>query len=128
MKIIKDKLAAFYQFAQIILVSVKELFKKFLKNFICLVINHLIINFFVITFWKYYLLFIIFINNYIIFINIFKRNKTDFCWLNFTCVIFWDCLRYLYAMFMISFKYVQILLRYFLTDSIFLLPLLLCSI
>ena len=54
--IIEDKVMNFNGFFQIILISIKEQFKKFFYNFICFIINH---DFYVITFWMHYTLFII---------------------------------------------------------------------
>ena len=61
--IIEDKVMTFNGFFQIILISIKERFKKFFYNFICFIINH---DFYVITFWMHYTLFII---------SIFKKIK-----------------------------------------------------
>ena len=72
----------------------------------CFIINH---DFYVITFWMHYTLFII--------IVIFRRNKLIVIdnWIFYV-------LHFL-RLFMISFKCCLISLKYFLTDSVFLSPL-----
>ena len=97
---IKYKLTTFHWFFQTILISFLEWSKKFLYKFICFIIKH---DFYIITFWMHYTLFII----------MFGRNKVNcYCLLNFKCIRFFETI-------MISFKYGLILLRYFLTDSFF---------
>ena len=100
MNIIEDKITNFHQFFQIIFIYIKEWFKKLFSNFICFVINY---DFHVITFWMHYtLLMILFLEEIKLFVmlNEFSLRK-----------IFWNYLWYL-------------LLIYFLTDSVFLSPLL----
>ena len=62
--IIKSKIIALHWCFQVIFMSTKEWFKKFFNNFICLIINH---DFLVITFSMHHMIFII----------IFKGNKTN---------------------------------------------------
>ena len=69
----------------------QEVFKKFFDNFICFIISY---NFYVVTLWMYYLLFI----------DVFKRNKVNcYGWLNFPCFPwisndFWNYFLYLLGM------------------------------
>ena len=88
--------------------------KKFFYNFICFIVNH---DFYFITFWMHCMLFLtIFIITFIEKIKLIVIVN----WIVYVSVF----LRFV----MISFKYCLILLRYFLTDSAFLSPLLLHSI
>ena len=85
MNVIKDIFTTFHGL-QIIFISISECFEKFFYNFICFIINH---DFYVITFWMHYTLFIM----------ISRRNKIIcYCWLNLPRV---RSLR----LFMMSFKY-----------------------
>ena len=109
MNIIEDKVITFHRF-QVILITIFKWIKKLFYKFICLTINH---DFYVITFWMCYTLFIV----------IYGRKKVVcYCYLNFPCVKF-------LKLFMMSFKYGLILLGYSPADSVlFLSPLLSCPI
>ena len=106
MNIIEEKLTTSHWFFQNILIFIKEWVKKKNSNLMCFIINH---DFYVITFWMHYTLFII--------IVIFRRNKLIVIdnWIFYV-------LHFL-RLFMISFKCCLISLKYFLTDSVFLSPL-----
>ena len=68
MNTVKDKLATFHWFFQLILIFFFELFRKFFYNFICFIIHH---DFYIATFWMDFTCYII--------IN-FRRNKINcFC-------------------------------------------------
>ena len=72
LNIIKDKLTISHRF-QIILISIF----KWIKKFICIIANH---DFYTITFWMCYMLFIIIM---------FRRNKTN-CWRFLNMVYFYQ--------------------------------------
>ena len=66
----------FINFSKLFWKFIKEWFKGFFYNFICFIINY---DFYVITFWMHYTLFII----------VFRKNRVScFYWLNFPCIQF----------------------------------------
>ena len=95
---IEDKLTTFHWF-HIILTSIVKSIKKFFYNFICFIIHH---DFYVISFWMHYTLFII----SMVEIKLFAIVNWIF-----------DVLDFL-RLFMTSVKYGLILLRYSETDSV----------
>ena len=66
-KLIRHKITTSHWCFQYNLISFQKWFKKFFSNFICFIINH---DFYIITLWMHFTLFI----------NVIKRNKAKVCW------------------------------------------------